>query len=245
MAAFIERSRLGKVFYQLTGSRLSVSGTRGLRPFSLELDLTEISPNIQRIRGRFLPSVLLFYGIGFGLLIVTAELFRLKWAPFDAVFWPAEITLMFSVSFLSIGYRWSSRLQAVRFRNILGKTVFDMVKERGYADEFEAFVEELQENIRRSKVLDREFQPVASAPPEIPAPRENWWKASLILGILSAGLPRSKVFVETTANFEFFIIFPCSVGGLALCVCSFLKKERWRFLSLFGAILAVLPALLY
>jgi hypothetical protein len=43
----------------------------------------------------------------------------------------------------------------------------------------------------------------------------------------------------------FPVIFLLCCGSLALCVTSFMAKERWRWLSIAGAALAFVPALFY
>jgi hypothetical protein len=70
--AFIERSRLGKVFYLLSDSRLSISGRRALRDFSLEIELTNIADRVERHSRRFVkPQIKLFgYAAVFAVLVV-------------------------------------------------------------------------------------------------------------------------------------------------------------------------------
>ncbi len=52
--------------------------------------------------------------------------------------------------FLLSAIRWIPRLEVVRFRDTLGRTLFDVVKERSYGDEFEAFIECLRDRIKNA-----------------------------------------------------------------------------------------------
>lgn len=63
----------------------------------------------------------------------------------------ARITGPAAVPFLGLALMWIPRLEVVRFKNTLGATMFDVVKEKKYAAEFEEFIEYLRDRIARSK----------------------------------------------------------------------------------------------
>ena len=48
----------------------------------------------------------------------------------------------------------SRRLEIVRLRNMLGGTLFDMIREKKYADEFDEFVENLRTAASKSRALN-------------------------------------------------------------------------------------------
>jgi hypothetical protein len=66
---FIERSRLGKVIYEIKEDKVSVSGRRALRRFALEVPLRSFSGRTERLSRRFYrPMLRLFL---WALLMLT------------------------------------------------------------------------------------------------------------------------------------------------------------------------------
>ncbi len=246
MEAFIERSRFGTTFYELSADRLVISGKRFLIKSVLEVELSGVSSNIERRSQRFYRPAILLCGLGIVPLVIILALYSKKIIPEEAEEAFLSIIGPVAAAFLIAGVRCIPPVEAVGFKSTLGKTLFVMINDKSYAAEFDAFVEKVRQNVRRCKEPGRTSWPAEAVPPiAVPVVREHWWKLSLALGIIGVGQPWIRPLAEWLYDSQFFISMACSSGGLGFCIASFLKKERFRYLSLLGVILAFIPPLYY
>ncbi len=160
---FIERSRLGKVFYDLRDGHLSISGWRGLEKCGAEVELHAMSHRVEMLGRRFWRPILLCGGIGCALISVAVALVLQKVLPPGAVMYFAEIAGIFGAVFLATGLRWIPRLEVVRFKDVVGRTNFDIIREARQAREVDRFVEMLQLKIKQSKAPNQTPEPTAAA----------------------------------------------------------------------------------
>jgi hypothetical protein len=244
--AFIERSRLGKTIYELSADRLKVSGKRFLQKYAMDVELRDVSSNIDRLSQRVYRPAIFLFGIGSLQAVVAVGLCFQKALIAEAVVLPVEFLGLSSVCAFIAGSRWISRLEVAKFKSTLGAPLFFLIKEKSYADEFEAFIDKLQETIRRSKEPGRISQPTAADQPSAAQKsQEHLWKFSVALGIFAVGQPWFKPLAQLLYDCQIIVTGVCCMGGLVYCVFSFLKKERFRYLSLLGAILSFIPPLFY
>jgi hypothetical protein len=160
---FIERSRLGKVFYEVRGKQILISGRRALQPFRLEFELSELSNRVERLSRRFYRPIARLFAYA-AVFTTTVILFLIQKAvPIGAVIYLAEIAGFWAVMFILAGIRWLPRLEVVRFRNTLGKITFDVIKEPSYAADFEDFVDRLRYSIKTSLTPNESTDPAPSS----------------------------------------------------------------------------------
>lgn len=148
--AFTERTPIGTTFYIVKAQQLQISGRRFLKSFEMTVDLREVSPRIERLIIRFTGGVVCFL-IGMLFAAVTVVLIVQQAIPPDKVLGYAYFTGGLALYFLRVGIPMSRRLEIVRLRNMLGGTLFDMIREKKYADEFDEFVENLRTAASKSK----------------------------------------------------------------------------------------------
>jgi hypothetical protein len=244
--AFIERSRLGKTIYELSADRLKVSGKRFLQKYTLDIELRDVSSNIDRLSQRVYRPAIFFFSLGGLLAAIAVGLCFQKALPAAAAIFPIEFLGMISVCAFIVGSRWISRLEVAKFKSTLGAPLFFLIKEKSYAEEFETFIEKLQENIRRSKEPGRIARPtMAAGPIAAKKAQEHLWKLSVALGMFAVVQPWVKPLAQFLYNCQIMVTGVCCMGAIAFCVFSFLTKERFRYLSLLGTFLSFIPPLFY
>ncbi len=148
---FIERSRLGKSFYELRGDHLTISGTRWFEPYKMEVELSSASPDTERLSRRFYRPIIVLLSIGTVLAGITAALLLQTYVPDGAAHYFVHEAGVAAAAFIGAGLTWIPRIKVVRFRDSNGSVLFDVVKERRQAEDFEKFIEYLQETIVQSK----------------------------------------------------------------------------------------------
>jgi len=151
---FIQRSRGGRALFQVRGTHLSVSGMY----FNLETDLQEVSPDFERGKRRAYQVINFFLAVA----AACALLMRLlEFLPPGLYTWVEVFGSMFIVISLWGAARFIRPLEIVRFKNRSGARLFDVIKEKDQAVEFEQFIEDLQRAILRKEV--------AGPAPKLPA----------------------------------------------------------------------------
>lgn len=243
---FIERSRLGKVIYELRDDRLSITGRRAMRDFRLELELNGMSSRIERGGRRYFRPILKLFTYA-AVFATIAVLFLVQQrAPLAAIYYFVEFAAVCAVAFFMAGLKWVPRLEVVRFKDAIGRTLFDVVKEQAYAVEFEQFVQLLRDRIQASKGS-------ANVPSPLPVDESREekrdpnlrWIASLVFGLLAVALPWIGRSTGIFGDWNFPISFLCSVGGVGFSVYSFMRTERYRYFSVLGAVASIVPAFLF
>jgi hypothetical protein len=239
IAVFIQRSRFGKRVYELRDSNLTISGVFAFKKFERRVNMQHISPEFIRVRRyvvRFVYVPLIFACLA-GLLIRG-----LRFLPGGPYFLVVVIGAILVVTWLWQAVRGISPVEIVAFRNANNHVQFDIVKEEAQAAEFEEFIAQLSKSITGtsdsapSGLADRRL---VSLPEGQGASRGYWWIGSLSLGF-AAGL----LLIANRGNQDPSVVvltFPCSFGGLFLCIYSFVAKERFRYLSVIGALMALAP----
>jgi hypothetical protein len=160
----------GRREFTLNGRSLKIVGKPGFREFSQDFDLTDVLPHFQRVkcfeegalrRGTVYLSVVamvamllsrqtLIPGIAFGLLVLIVA----------------------SPGF-GVLYRFSRRIEVEQFRSRAGGVVvFDVIREKKKAAEFDSFV-----SVLRSAVLDAQpkmspNQPLVPTPGGVISPED-------------------------------------------------------------------------
>jgi hypothetical protein len=230
----------------LSADRLKVSGKRFLRKYTMDVELRDVSSNIDRLSQRVYGPALFLFGVGTLQAGIAVALCLQKAVPVEAVAHVAGILGLSAVGAFVACSRWISRLEVVKFKSALGATLFILIKEKRYADELEVFVEKLQESIRRSKEPGRISRPtMVDTPIAAQKAHEHLWKFSVALGIFAVEQPWIKPLAQLLYDWQIIVTGLCCLGGLLLCVFSFIMKERFRYLALLGAILSFIPPLFY
>jgi hypothetical protein len=210
------------------------------------MDLRDVSSNIDRLSQRVYRPAIFLFGIGSLQVVIAFGFCFQKVIPSEAVALPVEFLGLSSVCAFIAGSRWISRLEVVKFKSTLGAPLFYLIKEKSYAGEFEAFIEKLQETIRRSKEPGRISRPsTADGPMAAQKGQDHLWRFSVVLGIFAVWQPWFKPLAQLLYDVQIIVTGICCMGALAFCVFSFLKKERFRYLSLLGALLSFIPPLFY
>lgn len=128
--AFIERSRLGKTIYELSADHLKVSGKRFLQKYAMDVELRDVSSNIDRLSQRVYRPAIFLFGIGSLQAVVAVGLCLQKALIAEAVVLPVEFLGLSSVCAFIAGSRWISRLEVAKFKSTLGAPLFFLIKEK-------------------------------------------------------------------------------------------------------------------
>ena len=143
---FIQKSSLGRKSIVLDDGRVTVSGGSGRNKFESLFALEEIAPQPERRVARCYALVVIPLVIGFLSMLGLQLGLRQQAIPKMAVTIPALFLVVLSLWHVIKGF---APLVVIRFRNKRGEVIFDIVKDRGQADEFEEFVGKLRSEIER------------------------------------------------------------------------------------------------
>jgi hypothetical protein len=240
---FIQRSRLGKRVYELKDSTLTISGTFQFRKFERRFPLGFTSPNYIRVRRR------LHWLIQFPLFVAVVALVAIKALSFlpEGLFeMVVEFFGMILVVSVLSAIRGIAPVEVVIFKNTSGRAQFDLVKETKQAAEFEEFVATLSNTIRGESTSDGLKPEIQNGDPVLESTEPNYyWIASVVLGGMSILIPQVSSVLFPGVEWTFLPVFLCSFGGIGLCIYSFLKAERFRYISVVGAVLSIAPVILF
>lgn len=245
---FVQKSRINEVIFQIRDGRLFISERKLFGKFQdRDLDLRWVDPDykpgIARNHTAVIISLLLAIISGAVVWGALSQSVIPREAALYAVQWPA----VFFAAFLASAIRWSRRIEYYTFSNRAGHPVLIIFREPNQSEECAAFITTLvaqieiaqgdlsaeeQARLLHSVGADRSFTPPAM-------PGLALWKISIVLGALAAGLP-----LIPGLNL-FVFIFPLCVGGVVLSVFSFTTNEPWRWWSVLGAILSMIPPFFY
>ncbi len=115
---FIERSRLGKSFYELRGDHLSISGRRFLQRYEIEVELSDASPQFERLALRFFRPIVVQLSIGAAMSCLTAALLLQKFIPAEALHHYVLAAGISAAGFVGGGLTWIPRVKVARFRAV-------------------------------------------------------------------------------------------------------------------------------
>jgi hypothetical protein len=230
---FIQRSRLGKRIYELKDSTLTISGTFQFKKFEKKFPLGFTSPDYIRVRRRLHYLVQIpIVGVCIGLLALRILSF-LPWGLYIYVVYLSGTWIVVSVC---QAIRGIPPVEVVVFKNTNGKAQFDLVKEKKQSREFEEFVAKLTSAIR-GEVRSTEMQMEIDADLDASKSNSYFWISSLVVGSLWLEISYLKFWVTMETGWDFFTGFLASLIGVGLCIASFAKNEKLRYLSLAGAAL--------
>jgi hypothetical protein len=157
---FIERSRLGTVFYELQGDHLRMSGARAWRKFDIHIELHALKAGSERLTTRFLRMILIQCAIGLTSIGVTVILLL---QPSATVKLFAGAPAAFGAIFLARGLHWIPRVNVARFKDVVGRVAFDVVKTKLHGGEFEEFIALLEASIMKSKTPNKAPEPTTTS----------------------------------------------------------------------------------
>ncbi len=250
---FIQDSRIGQRVFHLKGDSLEINGKQFGEEVKLELPIRRISGDYTRGTRRF-PLLIVVP------LVLSVPCFALIYVILNQNVVPHELIMQpcfFLIFLLPAAIRVAVRVEFFQFYDHWQRPIFYIVREQKQQEECDDYVRalldriELLENDLPLPVADRIIEPISSI--SLPDPNgfavlldgELRWKASLIFGAIAAGLPWIAELSRFLDQFQFLIVFGCSIGGVLCCALSFSAKERFRYLSLVGAVLALIPPYFY
>ena len=155
-SVLIQRSRGGRATFHLKGSRLLIVE----RKRSREVDLCDVSPEIEHARWRSYFGIGVFVAVAAGLAVAT---WRLRFLP------PLLYTVVATAGIIwSIGAMWGAMrfirpLELLRFRDRRGVIAFEILKEQDQATDFDAFIEDLRRVIESEEAPNKAPEPTPGA----------------------------------------------------------------------------------
>lgn len=120
-------------------------------PFEETFELHALSHRVEFLGRRFYRPIIVCGVLGVVMLGMAVAFVFQKKVPFGAVYYLAGWTGIFGAAFLAAAIRWVPRMYVARFKDVVGRVAFDVVRERAYSSEFDAFVSQLQQFINESK----------------------------------------------------------------------------------------------
>jgi hypothetical protein len=153
-----ENSARGRRDFDLQGRILKISGKPGFTTFKLDVDLADIAPHFERVTC-YNHGALRRSAIYIGVVAVVASLFRSQIVvPFEWIVLAAfGVALPGIITFV----RFLRPLEIEQFRSQAGVVVFDVVRVKRQAEEFESYVELL-----RTAVLNAQTKTEPNQAPE-------------------------------------------------------------------------------
>jgi len=251
---FIQKSRLGQVIFQIREGALYLSASRQTGGFDEYcVDLRQISSDYKPRSHR----VNFMLGLAGGFLVLSClalwGLYRQTLIPREAIGYFTQWPIYGIGISLFVAIQYSRRIEYFQFSNHWGKPVVTVIREREQAAECEAFVLTLVSHIELAQsdltAGDRELllQKLAreNLSPPVVSRGLSYWKFSLVLGVLAAGIPWVPGLAYYLDVLHFMLIFWLCAGGAICCVFSYTTKESRRHWSLLGLILSLIPPYFY
>lgn len=129
-------------------------------------------------------------------------------------------------------------VEVVIFKNTSGRVQFDLVKEKKQANEFEEFVAKLTSAITGEvKPTSTTMQVEIDEADDSSKSHSYFCITSLVVGSLWLEISYLDFWTKMEVGWDSTIGFLASVLGVGLCVGSFARSEKLRYLSLIGAAL--------
>jgi hypothetical protein len=235
---FIERSRLGKRIFELKDSTLTISGTSRLKKFEQTFPLGFTSPNYIRARRR-LHSLIQrpLVAACFVLFMIRS----LSFLPSGLYALVVEFLAFIIVVFVLTAIRGITPFEVVIFKNTSGRAQFDLVKEKNQAKEFEEFVANIESAIRGEVgSTSTGIHLALDQADDESRPNSYFCISSLAVGSLWVEVSHLVFWVKFGGS-DSFVGFLVSLLAVGLCLGSFVRGEKLRFLSLVGAALTLAP----
>jgi len=134
----------------LRGSTLKITGKQGFGRFETDVDLADVAPHFQRTK-HFLYAALRRATIYLFVVVLAASLVAGQRAVPPFVI--ALIAMVLALPGIAILFRFSTPIEVETFRSRSGIVVFDLIREKKQAADFDAYVE-----ILRKAVLSAQSQ---------------------------------------------------------------------------------------
>jgi len=240
---FIQNSRVGRCSYQLRNDHIEVSKLTGKR-IDLKFPLQTLSSEYSRGSRQFLhlfiaPGLALIIGVGVTVFILGQDTF-----PHNFAVYPLMLAVLGAWGVV----RATPRTEYFQFYDQWKKPAFFIVREKAQAQECDAYVRLLLDEIERvnrgEKGAPTKAAPISTVflppPQDTYIAREIRWQISLIMGGLAVGVPLIPKASEYLGDLLFIQFVVCSLTGLVCAFLSYQSKERFRHLALIGAALSLL-----
>lgn len=215
-------------------STLTISGTFKFKKFEKTFPLSFTSPDYVRVRRR------LHYLVQFPLVVACVALLIIRVLSFLPLgLYQLVVEFLGMIIFVAIwsAIRGIAPVEVVIFRNTSGKVQFDLVKEKKQAKEFEDFVSRLTSAIRGDNDSNTTGIQVDVAEADGTATSHSYFCiASLVVGSLWLEISH-LAYWDRMGGADSFLGFLVSLLGVGLCVVSFSRVEKLRYLSVIGAAL--------
>ncbi len=243
---FIQSSRVGRSIFQLRGDVIEITQTILGRRQETRIPIKTLSRDYDRIARRMPQLFVIPLVLCIPCFWVIDYILGQKEVPHEFAIYPG----LFMLALVVAAMRGVPRIDRFQFYDYWKKPIFHIIREKKQGEECDAFVRELLERIECGEngrsISDHktELEGVSDGLFQVQV-GEHRWKASVLLGVFSAGLPWFDQLARLIGNLQFMLVFGSTVGGLVFCVLSFQSKERLRYLSVFGAALSLIAPLIY
>lgn len=248
---FLQNSRIGRNYYRLKPDCIEISllwWRGGDRRFLLRSISLDYSRGAHRFHYLYIiPGIVAALALSFITLVLSQDVM--------------PHTIIIHASFFLIGgvvgvIRGVPRVEYFQFYDHWRRPMFYIVREGANAEECDDFVREFLDRVERAHNEETHVEMAASplAPVSavhLPSAHDAYfsgeikWQFAIVFGVLAAGLPLVPRLDASLAGLLFMIVFGCTLGGLVMAVLSYQAKERWRHLSLVGAVLSLIPPFFY
>lgn len=145
--SFLEDSRFGKKYYRLKNGCLEISRKTDHETSNEIYYLSELSPVFVRTAKRHYSQIIRFVFLCVFFAVLIASLI-IRPENLHGIFYTLATCCMVVASLLfPILYFISQKTEVVQFQDKSGIAAFEIIKERKYAEEFDAFISALQKEI--------------------------------------------------------------------------------------------------
>jgi hypothetical protein len=151
VSILIERSRLGKVFFDLREEHLSISGRRMFFPVDDKIDLGEVSPDFDVHQTRYYRYIFAFGGVGLAALAVAVAMITQRWVTVEGLSHFIIGIGGFGAGNLGMGLMWIPRVTVIRFKTYDGDIAFEMIRDPGKTSEMDAYLVKITDAIIRAR----------------------------------------------------------------------------------------------
>lgn len=246
---FIQRSRLGTLFFEHDGTTLHVKGGHIGSKVDRKFRLSELSPDFRCVQKYILGPVYFLTAL-LALLLFAMKEIRAWLPPEVATAWIGTFFLWIPVTVIGV-IHWSAPFLFVTFPSRVANGDVVIVCERKQRDECEAFMAGLIHAIENPGARMEWGQDIA---PRLSAvsKRGMGWRTStclicggLCVGLPWVGLPWVGADDQTIGPWISMAVFLCSVCAVAFGVLAWMAKEPLRWAAITGMLMGLVPLFFY
>lgn len=242
---FIQNAWLGgRAIFHVSGAKIEISSRSLGQKLEAQFLLSELSPVSRRI-SEFKPKLAL---ILFGMAFLAGNF---VWWLHDIDEHLGKLIVHYCYPFIAIpvalGVRALFPFVRFEFRKVDGGAAFQIFEEVHQKKACAAFVAQLSLCIEAAKgsVLTSEIGSLLDRLEPTSTPVEHRWKGSMIFGALAVLLPPIPSYADVLGGVGVLVVMGCTIGSMIFCAVSFSAKERFRWLSLLGASMGLVPPFFY